>query len=74
MNLGIFVLTLVALLTIIGMTSITLSFVFETERARYIPTQPTQRAKDSETNKELDNDIETIFSTDDEEEDLIIND
>ena len=73
MNLGIFVLTLVALLTIIGMTSITLSFVFETERARYIPTQPTQRAKDSETNKELDNDIETIFSTD-EEEDLIIND
>ena len=73
MNLGIFVLTLVALLTIIGMTSITLSFVFETERTRYIPTQPTQRVKDSETNKELDNDIETIFSTD-EEEDLIIND
>ena len=73
MNFGIFVLTLVALLTIIGMTSITLSFVFETERARYIPTQPTQRVKDSETNKELDNDIETIFSTD-EEEDLIIND
>ena len=73
MNLGIFVLPLVALLTIIGMTSITLSFVFETERARYIPTQPTQRVKDPETNKELDNDIETIFSTD-EEEDLIIND
>jgi len=73
MNLGIFVLTLVALLTIIGMTSITLSFVFETERARYIPTKPTQRVKDPETNKELDNDIETIFSTD-EEEDLIIND
>jgi len=73
MNLGIFVLTLVALLTIIGMTSITLSFVFETERARYIPTQPTQRVKDPKINKELDNDIETIFSTD-EEDDLIIND
>lgn len=73
MNLGIFMLTLVCLCAIIGMTSIVLSIVFETDNIRYIPTQPTRKVNDSpKQNKELDKDIERVFSTDDEEDDLIL--
>jgi len=76
-NLGIFFLTLVALTTIIGMTSISLSIVFEKNSARYIPTQPTHREHSPKPSKELETDIEAIFSDDDcsdSEAGLIIND
>ena len=73
MNLGIFMLTLVCLCAIIGMTSIVLSIVFETDNLRYIPTQPTRKVNDSpKLNKELDTDIERVFSAEEEEDDLIV--
>ncbi len=72
MNLSVFLLTLICLISIIGMTSISLSIVFEHhEPTRYIPTRPTQQPNES-ANKyiELDKDIEVyVASMDDEEED-----
>ena len=71
MNLGVFLLTLIGLITIIGMTSIILSIVFDQhEPSRYIPTRPTQQPNGS-ANKyiELDKDIEVYVASMDEEDD-----
>ena len=64
--------TLIVLITIIGMTSISLSIVFEQhEPSRYIPTRPTQQPNGSANKyRELDKDIEVyVASMDDDEED-----
>jgi hypothetical protein len=74
MIIGQIALTMVVLTTIIGMTSIVLSLIYENEPAnQHIPTQPTQKSNRSTENKlELEKDVENFFVINDDNSDVII--